>query len=96
MDFNDLKTVFKPILNQLDHYYLNDIPGLENPTSEVLVKWIWRQLKSAITSIERRQLKRNLYLGMCIPRLVNARERRTYLYHSSKLPILCPFCRKAR
>lgn len=45
IDFADLKDVFKPILNQLDHYYLNDIPGLENPTSEVLAQWIWQQLK---------------------------------------------------
>lgn len=44
MDFADLKAAFKPIFNQLDHYYLNDIPGLENPTSEVLAQWIWQQL----------------------------------------------------
>lgn len=45
MDFGDIKTVFKPILDRLDHYYLNDIEGLENPTSERLAIWIWRQLK---------------------------------------------------
>src|SRR5690606_6632552 len=33
MDFADIKAAFKPIHAQLDHYYLNDIPGLENPTS---------------------------------------------------------------
>ncbi|MDT1892938.1 6-carboxytetrahydropterin synthase QueD, partial [Acinetobacter baumannii] len=31
--------------DRLDHYYLNDIPGLENPTSEVLAKWIWDDMK---------------------------------------------------
>ena len=36
MDFSDIKQVAKPIIDQLDHYYLNDIPGLENPTSERL------------------------------------------------------------
>ena len=45
MDFGDIKQVFKPIYDQLDHYYLNDIEGLENPTSEVLSRWIWDKLK---------------------------------------------------
>ena len=45
MDFADVKKAFKPVLDQLDHYYLNEIEGLENPTSEVLAQWIWRRLK---------------------------------------------------
>ena len=45
MDFADLKAAFKPLYEQLDHHYLNDIPGLENPTSEQLAKWIWDQAK---------------------------------------------------
>jgi 6-pyruvoyltetrahydropterin/6-carboxytetrahydropterin synthase len=45
MDFADLKQIFKPCYEQLDHHYLNDIPGLENPTSEILAKWIWQQMK---------------------------------------------------
>lgn len=44
LDFSDIKKAFKPILNQLDHYYLNDIEGLENPTSENLAIWIWQKL----------------------------------------------------
>ena len=44
-DFGDLKTAFKPLLQRLDHYYLNDIPGLENPTSENIARWIWSELK---------------------------------------------------
>ncbi|PRX98018.1 6-pyruvoyl tetrahydropterin synthase/QueD family protein [Allonocardiopsis opalescens] len=44
MDFAEIKAAFKPLLDQLDHYYLNDVPGLENPTSEVLAKWIWDRL----------------------------------------------------
>jgi 6-pyruvoyltetrahydropterin/6-carboxytetrahydropterin synthase len=34
----------QPLLDRLDHYYLNDIQGLENPTSEVLARWIWSHL----------------------------------------------------
>lgn len=45
MDFGDLKAAFAPLYAQLDHHYLNDIPGLENPTSERLAIWIWERLK---------------------------------------------------
>jgi len=45
MDFSEVKSIFKPLYEQLDHHYLNDIPGLENPTSENLAIWIWSQTK---------------------------------------------------
>ena len=45
MDFGDIKTAFKPLLDRLDHYYLNEIEGLANPTSENLARWIWQRLK---------------------------------------------------
>jgi 6-pyruvoyltetrahydropterin/6-carboxytetrahydropterin synthase len=45
MDYADLKALFRPIYDQLDHNYLNEIPGLENPTSEHLALWIWDRLK---------------------------------------------------
>ena len=45
MDFSDIKSAFKPVWEQLDHHYLNEIAGLENPTSENLARWIWLQLK---------------------------------------------------
>jgi 6-pyruvoyltetrahydropterin/6-carboxytetrahydropterin synthase len=48
MDFADIKAAFKPLYEQLDHHYLNDIPGLENPTSEVLALWIWERLKPVL------------------------------------------------
>ncbi|MFI9640461.1 6-carboxytetrahydropterin synthase QueD [Micromonospora sp. NPDC051925] len=44
MDFGDLKKAFEPLRERLDHYYLNEVPGLENPTSEVLARWIWDRL----------------------------------------------------
>lgn len=44
MDFGDIGQAVRPIHNQLDHYYLNEIDGLENPTSENLAKWIWDRL----------------------------------------------------
>ena len=45
MDYAEISAAFKPILEKLDHYYLNEIPGLENPTSEVVAVWIWKKLK---------------------------------------------------
>lgn len=48
MDFADVKAAFQPLYEQLDHHYLNDIPGLANPTSEVLAVWIWERLKPAL------------------------------------------------
>ena len=48
MDFSDVKTAFQPLYDQLDHYYLNDIEGLENPTSERLSIWVWDRLKPVL------------------------------------------------
>ena len=41
MDFADIKEAFKPTYDRLDHHYLNEIVGLENPSSENLARWIW-------------------------------------------------------
>ena len=48
IDFADVKAAFKPIYERLDHHYLNEIEGLENPTSENLAVWIWQHLKPAL------------------------------------------------
>jgi 6-pyruvoyltetrahydropterin/6-carboxytetrahydropterin synthase len=49
MDFGDLKQVFQPFYDQLDHNYLNEISGLENPTSEILARWIWDNVKPELS-----------------------------------------------
>ena len=48
IDYAEISAAFKPLYNQLDHYYLNEIPGLENPTSEMVAKWIWDRLKPTL------------------------------------------------
>ncbi len=53
IDYGDMKKAFQPIWDQLDHHYLNDIPGLENPTSEVMAKWIWQQLKPKLPELSK-------------------------------------------
>lgn len=47
-DFHDLADAFAPLHAQLDHTYLNEVPGLENPTSELLAQWIWERLAAAL------------------------------------------------
>jgi 6-pyruvoyltetrahydropterin/6-carboxytetrahydropterin synthase len=51
IDFGDIKAAFKPLLDQLDHNYLNDIDGLENPTSENLARWVWHRLKPTLSAL---------------------------------------------
>lgn len=51
MDFSDIKAAFKPLYDQLDHHFLNDIDGLDNPTSENLAIWIWDKLKPALPGL---------------------------------------------
>ncbi|HEY3704638.1 MAG TPA: 6-carboxytetrahydropterin synthase QueD [Terracidiphilus sp.] len=53
MDFSDIKDAFKTIEDQLDHRCLNDVPGLENPTSENLARWIWARLHTEIPSLSK-------------------------------------------
>jgi 6-pyruvoyltetrahydropterin/6-carboxytetrahydropterin synthase len=67
MDFADIKTAFSPILQRLDHYYLNEIPGLENPTSEVLARWIWRALVPALPELSAVEVRETCTSG-CIYR----------------------------
>ena len=45
MDYADISDAFKPLWEKLDHRYLNEISGLENPTSENVALWIWKKLK---------------------------------------------------
>ena len=51
MDFGELKEHFRPLEEQLDHRFLNEIPGLENSTSEHLARWIWVRLKGAVPAL---------------------------------------------
>lgn len=48
MDFADVSKACNPLIERLDHHYLNEIPGLENPTSENLAKWVWQELKTKL------------------------------------------------
>ncbi len=51
MDFGDIKEAVRPLLDRLDHTYLNEIEGLANPTSEELARWIWRRLRPILPGL---------------------------------------------
>lgn len=65
MDFADIKASFEPVYRKLDHNYLNEIPGLENPTSEVLARWIWGELKPTLPQLSRIEVRETCTSG-CI------------------------------
>ena len=67
MDFDTITSTFRPILSQLDHYYLNDIAGLENPTSENIARWIWKQLKPELPALSAVEIRETCTSG-CIYR----------------------------
>jgi 6-pyruvoyltetrahydropterin/6-carboxytetrahydropterin synthase len=50
-DFAELSCAMAPVLTRVDHYYLNEIEGLDNPTSEVLARWVWDQLVGTLPDL---------------------------------------------
>lgn len=58
-DFAEIEKAMAPCYAQIDHHYLNDIEGLENPTSEVLVTWIWDKLKPSLPGLTQLVLREN-------------------------------------
>jgi 6-pyruvoyltetrahydropterin/6-carboxytetrahydropterin synthase len=53
VDFADIAEAFQPLFKQLDHRYLNEIDGLENPTSEVIAQWIWVRLAPRLPGLSK-------------------------------------------
>jgi 6-pyruvoyltetrahydropterin/6-carboxytetrahydropterin synthase len=58
-DFAEIERAFAPLRADLDHNYLNDLPGLENPTSEMLVTWIWDRLRPKLPGLSALVLREN-------------------------------------
>jgi len=59
VDFGEIEAAFAPLYDRLDHHHLNEVEGLENPTSEVLVQWIWERLKPALPALSALSLREN-------------------------------------
>ncbi len=65
MDFADLRKAVDPVIERLDHQYLNEIEGLSKPTAEVIVRWLWQRLKPALPGLSRLELYETVKCG-CI------------------------------
>lgn len=63
IDFADVKNAFAPIHSALDHRYLNEIEGLENPTSEVLAQWIWEKLAPGLPLLSAVEVRETCTVG---------------------------------
>jgi 6-pyruvoyltetrahydropterin/6-carboxytetrahydropterin synthase len=51
MDFAEIRAVTEPVRADLDHYYLNEIEGLGNPTAETLARWIWNRISLGLPGL---------------------------------------------
>ena len=67
LDFADIKSAFKSIEDEIDHRCLNEVAGLENPTSENLAGWVWRKLLPALPSLSKITIRETCTAG-CIYR----------------------------
>src|SRR5215469_15697462 len=62
-DFADIKSAFAPFYEVLDHHYLNEIDGLENPTSENIAIWIWAKLAERLPGMSKVIVKETCTTG---------------------------------
>ena len=51
IDFDRIAAAVDPVIARLDYHTLNDIEGLDNPTTEMLTRWIWRQAKPLLPEL---------------------------------------------
>jgi len=53
IDYGEIDALWEPLYQAFDHHFLNEIPGLENPTSENLARYIWDYFKERVPGLER-------------------------------------------
>jgi 6-pyruvoyltetrahydropterin/6-carboxytetrahydropterin synthase len=64
VDFADIAAACEPLRRQLDHNYLNEIEGLENPTSEVIARWVWARLEPVLPGLSRVSIRETCTAGV--------------------------------
>lgn len=67
VDFADIKAAWRPLHDLLDHRYLNDVEGLENPTSEHLARWVWHRLDGRLPGLARVVVRETCTSGVSYP-----------------------------
>ena len=53
IDYGEIDRLWQPLHDKLDHHYMNEVEGLENPTSENLARWLWQHIKPGLPQLER-------------------------------------------
>lgn len=69
IDYHQIEKIVKPILSQLDHHVLNEVPGLENPTSENLCFYIHDRVKKVIPELTRTSVSETAHTECSYPAL---------------------------
>ncbi len=63
VDFAEVKRIVTDVLDPLDHHLLNDVPGLEQPTTERIIAWLWDRLRPRLPQLARLELWENATSG---------------------------------
>lgn len=53
IDYGEIDKRVRPVVAELDHRTLNEVPGLENATSELLCGWLWERLRDRLPGLFR-------------------------------------------
>jgi 6-pyruvoyltetrahydropterin/6-carboxytetrahydropterin synthase len=67
IDYADIKSACEPVIEVLDHSYLNELPELNNPTSENIARWLWNEIQPKLTILSEIEVKETCNTG-CIYR----------------------------
>ena len=57
IDYADIKSACGPVIEVLDHSYLNEVPGLDNPTSENIAVWLWNEIQPKLAILSEIEVK---------------------------------------
>ena len=57
IDYADIKSACEPVIEVLDHSYLNELPELNNPTSENIAIWLWHAIKPKLNILSEIEVK---------------------------------------
>jgi 6-pyruvoyltetrahydropterin/6-carboxytetrahydropterin synthase len=67
IDYADIKSACEPVIEVLDQSYLNELPDLNNPTSENIARWLWNEIQPKLTILSEIEVKETCNTG-CIYR----------------------------
>jgi 6-pyruvoyltetrahydropterin/6-carboxytetrahydropterin synthase len=65
IDYADIKSACEPVINSLDHSYLNEVSGLDNPTSENIAVWLWNEIQPKLAILSEIEVQETCNTG-CI------------------------------